>query len=171
VFSNPIPLHNSGLVLLNQYIPMLFERLGLTQDNNFVSDDTQKRAVVWLHYLVTGLTQASEQELVLNKVLCGVAVNVELDSLSLDVSGPQEKLVEGLLNAVMSYWPEAGTTSLDGFRGNWLVRDGILIEAESDWSLTVEKRAYDVLLDKSPFSYSMIKFPWMEKMVRVNWDL
>lgn len=167
--SNPFPLHNSGLVLLNQYFPILFERLGLTQDNNFVSDDAQKRAVVWLHYLVTGLTQASEQELVLNKVLCGLPIDAAMNSYAIELTESEKELVDGLLNAAISHWPAIGACSVDGFRGNWLVREGVLQEEEDRLGLTVEKRTYDLLLDQSPYSFSIIRYAWMEKILYVNW--
>lgn len=70
---------------------------------------------------------------------------------------------------MISYWPAIGNTSVNGFRGNWLVRDGLLTELEDKWELTVEKRAYDVLIHQSPFSFSIIKLPWMEKPLHVTW--
>lgn len=167
--SNPFPLHNSGLVLLNQYFPILFERLGLTQDNNFVSDDAQKRAVVWLHYLVTGLTQASEQELVLNKALCGLPINASIDSNAFQLAEQEKELVDGLLNAAISHWPAIGSSSVDGFRGNWLVREGVLQEEEDRLGLAVTKRIYDLLLDQSPYSFSIVRYAWMEKILYVDW--
>jgi hypothetical protein len=32
----------------------------------------------------------------------------------------------------------------------WLVRDGILQEFEAHWELTVDKRAYDILINQAP---------------------
>ncbi len=43
-----IMVHNAGLVLLNAYMPMLFERLGLIKNNAFVSVEAQTDAV---HYV------------------------------------------------------------------------------------------------------------------------
>jgi hypothetical protein len=66
-------------------------------------------------------------------------------------------------------WPAIGASSIDGFRGNWFVRDGILVEKEDRWDLLIEKRPYDLLLGQSPFSFSVISFKWMNKPIFVNW--
>lgn len=163
-----ITIQNAGVVILNAYVVMLFERLSLVQANAFVSDEAQTDAVHYLQYLVTGASQTEEALLVLNKVLCGISIEVPIKD-GIEVSQEQEALMQGLIEAAISYWPAIGQSSIDGFRGNWLVRDGILREEVERWTLTVEKRAYDILMLKSPFSFSIIKFPWMPKPLYVNW--
>ncbi|KIH83140.1 hypothetical protein UCMB321_3090 [Pseudomonas batumici] len=59
--------------------------------------------------------------------------------------------------------------SIDGFRGNWLVRDGLLANANDRWEMTVKPRPYDVLLAHSPFSFSVIRHSWMDKPLFVTW--
>ena len=88
----------------------------------------------------------------------------------IDISQEHKTLIEGLIEAVIGYWPAIGDTSIEGFRGNWLVREGILREEEDRWTLTVEKKAYDILMLKSPFSFSIIKLPWMTKPLHVSWS-
>ena len=88
---------------------------------------------------------------------------------SITITADQKEVMNGLINAAISYWPSIGETSIDGFRGNWLVRDGLLIEKEDRWELTVEKKAYDLLINQSPFSFSVVKYPWMEKPLYVTW--
>jgi len=39
-----------------------------------------------------------------------------------------------------------------------LVGNGTLTEKEDRWDLIIEKRVYDVLLAKAPFSFSVIFF-------------
>ncbi len=85
------------------------------------------------------------------------------------LSANERILVDGLIKAAIGYWPAIGNCSIDGFRGNWLVRDGLLTEFEDKWELTVEKRSYDILIHKSPFSFSIIKYPWMAKPLHVTW--
>ena len=85
------------------------------------------------------------------------------------ITDEQKELIEGLINAVINYWPAIGQCSIDGFRGNWLVRDGLLTEQDDRWELIVEKRAYDLLINRSPFSFSIIKHPWMKKPLHVTW--
>ena len=49
------------------------------------------------------------------------------------------------------------------------MRNANLVEKNDFWELTVEKRAYDLLIHKSPFSFAIIKYPWMEKPLHVVW--
>jgi hypothetical protein len=159
---------NAGLVLLNSYFLMLLERLRIFTDKAFVSEEAQLDAVHYLQYVVTGLTQTDESLLTLNKVFCGLSPDTPVRD-SIEMTQDQKQLIDGLIQAAVGYWTAIGTTSINGFRGNWLVREGILRETEDRWELTVEKRAYDILLMKSPFSFSIIKLPWMQKPLHVTW--
>ena len=163
-----VAVYNAGLVLLNTYMPMLFERLGLIKNNAFVSDEAQTDAVHYLQYLATGVAQTEEALLILNKVLCGIPIETPIPE-GIEIPEDDKNLIHGLIEAAIGYWSAIGQSSVDGFRGNWLVRDGILREEEDRWELLVEKRSYDILMLKSPFSFSIIKFPWMDKPLHVIW--
>lgn len=163
-----IPVTNAGLVLVNNYIPVLFERLGITHDKNFADETTQCDAVHYLQYLATGSSNTEESLLALNKVICGLSLSQPVKD-GIDISEKQQELIESLLQAVIHHWPSIGNSSINGFRGNWLIRDGLLTEQDDRWELTVERRAYDLLISKSPFSFSVIKHPWMNKPLHVNW--
>lgn len=160
---------NAGIVILNSFIPSLFTRLDLTVGKQFKDNESREKAALYLQYLVTGQQINDDYLLPLNKVLCGLAMNEPIKE-SIEVTSTEKKLMEGLLKATVNYWPSIGQTSVNGFRGNWLVRDGFIIENEERWELVVEKRAYDVLLNRSPFTFSIVKFPWMNKPLYVNWQ-
>jgi hypothetical protein len=163
-----IPVRNAGMVLIASYIPILFERLGLTRDKKFLDTSAQSNAVHYLQYVVSGLGSTEESLLPLNKVLCGLPLSYPVPD-GITITGEQVNLIQGLIQAVIGYWPAIGSTSIAGLRGNWLVRDGLLVELDERWELTVEKRAYDLLIHKSPFSFSIIKYPWMDKPLHVQW--
>lgn len=164
-----IPVVNAGLVLLNSYFPMLFERLKLTSGTRFSSVENQLKAVHYLQYLATGLDLfGDEAYLVLNKVLCGLQIQ-EPVTTNISMTENEKVLMDGLIDAAMGYWPSIGNSSRKGFRGNWIMRNGLLNETANRWTLTVEKKAYDLLIQKSPFSFSIIKFPWMEKPLHIDW--
>jgi hypothetical protein len=165
---NSMPVHNAGCVLTHSYFAMLFERLELMANQRFVNEDAQQRAVHYLQYVVTGLSNTEEHDLPLNKVLCGVPVAQHIVD-SILVPEKHAKLINGMINAIIGHWPANGASSVDGFRGNWLVREGLLIELDDKWELVVEKRAYDLLIARSPFSFSVIKHPWMDKPLHVTW--
>lgn len=164
-----LPVRNAGLVLLQSYFPVLFERLGLIKDKQFNNEEAAQHATHYLHFLVTGLEDSQDPELALNKVLCGLRVAEPIE-YGTTVSPQQQSLMEGLIQSAISYWPAIGDSSINGFRGNWLVRDGMLFEHVDKWELIVEKRPYDLLIHKSPFSFSMIKYPWMLKPIHVTWN-
>lgn len=163
-----IPVKNAGMVLLNNYIPTLLERLQLVNNKQFISNDAQQAAVHYLQYAATGLQNTEEHLLPLNKLLCGMPIEDAM-TVQINVQETQKELIEGLLKAMISYWPTIGQSSVAGLRGNWFVRDGLLTETEERWELTVEKKPYDVLINRSPFSFSIIRYPWMPKPLHVNW--
>ena len=165
-----IAIKNAGLVILNSYIPLLFERMELTRDGEFIHPTAQNDAVHYLQYLVTGADATEEFLLPLNKILCGMDLAVPVtEGIALRID--QEQMMESLIHGLISHWPDAGSHTVDGLRGNWLVRNGILRKEENGWELTVERKAYDLLLMRAPFSFSLIKFPWMEKPLTVKWRL
>ncbi|NND61572.1 MAG: hypothetical protein HKN48_00095, partial [Flavobacteriaceae bacterium] len=157
--NNSISVKNTGLVLLNTYLPILFERLGMVDNGKFKNEEDSLKAVHYLQYLATGISFTEEIYLPLNKVLCGLVIEAPVTG-GLDISEEDKMLIEGLIEAVISHWPDIGNSSIDGFRGNWLVRDGLLKEDEGRWELIVEKKPYDLLINKSPYSFSIVKFPW-----------
>lgn len=163
-----IAVKNAGIVLLSSYIQMLFERLGMVSERKFVSSAAQNEAVHYLQYVITGLSRTEESLLPLNKVLCGLPISHPVQD-GITVTDDQKKLIDGLIKAAIGHWPAIGDTSIDGFRGNWLVRDGLLVEQEDKWELIIEKRPYDVLIHKSPFAFSIIRYMWMEKPLHVTW--
>ncbi|HVY70653.1 MAG TPA: contractile injection system tape measure protein, partial [Verrucomicrobiae bacterium] len=64
-----IYIRNAGLVILAPYVPMLFRRLVLADDERLLKLPT---ALSLLHYLVFGVEECAEWDLVLNKLFCGV---------------------------------------------------------------------------------------------------
>ena len=163
-----IAVRNAGIVLLNTYIPILFERLKLIEENKFLTNEYQVKAVQYLQYVITGMQETEEVYLPLNKVLCGLPVTDAVSDF-IEIADEDKNLINSLIQAAISHWPEIGDCSIDGFRGNWLVREGILVELEDRWELTVDKKAYDVLINRSPFAFSIIKYHWMDKPLHVMW--
>jgi hypothetical protein len=164
----PLRVSNAGLVILQGFMAPLLERLGLTQGGRFVDGSVQRYAVHCLQFLATGCEQTPEIQLMLNKVLCGLPLHEPVEG-GIALQPDQRATCDSLLTAMLGHWGACGSTSADGFRGNWLVRDGSLTEMKDRWDLIVERRAYDVLLARAPFSYSVIKLPWMEKAIYVTW--
>lgn len=168
ILKQEIGVKNAGLVIINAYIPLLFSRLGLTDNQKFNSIESQQAAVHYLQFILTGQEQTEESLLPLNKLLCGMQLTQPVTE-SISISQENKLFLEGLIKAAIGAWQAIGNTSVDGFRSNWLIRDGLLTDRGDSWELTVEKRPYDLLIQRSLFSFSVIKYPWMDKPLHVNW--
>ena len=59
--------------------------------------------------------------------------------------------------------------SIAGFRGTFLLRQGILGQRDGAWLLRVERETYDIVLERFPWSVDWVKLPWMEAPLRVEW--
>ena len=74
-----------------------------------------------------------------------------------------------LLRAVIDHASILGEMSIDGFRGSFLLRKGLLGTRDGAWLLRVEQMTFDVVLERFPWSWTWIKLPWMEGPLRVEW--
>lgn len=162
-----VVIENAGLCLIASYLPSLFKELGYLEDKIFRTRAFAIRAVHLLEYIVTGKRSNPEYRLQLNKILCGCGTN--------DVVGPIKRFgkkevdeADELIRSVVRNWKILNNTSVQGFRDSFLKRKGIVTENETSWTLQVEKKSYDVLLNSLPWSFNMIKLPWMKKMIGVE---
>ncbi len=156
----------AGVVLLHPFLPRLFELLGIAREGKLRQTD---RALCLLHYLATGQRVAPEYELPLPKVLCGLPLEHTAES-DVGLTAMEIEEAETMLQAAIRHWEALGNSSADGLRGTFLVRPGKLSRRDDgDWRLQVEPRSFDILLDQLPWGLGIIKLPWMEKMLWVEW--
>lgn len=140
----------------------------MLKDKKFISFNEQVKAVKLLNYLTTGLRTVEEPETLLNKILVGMDPEQPLSDLS-EISDAEAEMCDSLLNAAIKHWGVLKSTSIDSMRGGFIIRNGRLTFQESDWHLKVERKAIDVLIDKLPWGFSMIKLPWMEYTINTEW--
>ncbi|RTZ46166.1 hypothetical protein EJ377_17150 [Chryseobacterium arthrosphaerae] len=48
-------------------------------------------------------------------------------------------------------------------------RSGKLVITDYDYTLTVERKTQDILLDKLAWGIGLVKLPWQEKFIFINW--
>jgi len=170
---HPIFIGNAGLVLLNPYLPALFERLGLltrTEDGKprIAGVEAQSRAVHLLQYMADERLDAPEPELALNKLLSGVAIAQPIEPGIVASDGDRE-ICDSLIEAVIGNWPIIKNTSIAGLRETFLQRDGRLLRGDAKWDLHVQRKGLDVLVDQMPWTFSLIFHRWMADPVHVTW--
>jgi len=163
-----IYIANAGQVLAAPYLPRLFAMLDLTEGTAFKDRKAAERAVHLLQFMVNESTNSPEYQLVLNKILCGIGAGVPIER-QIDITDREEEAVEGLIQGMIQNWKVIGNTSIAGLRESFLQREGRLQLKDDAWHLLVEPRPYDMLLDQIPWSFSIIKHPWMERIVHVEW--
>lgn len=161
-------LSNSGLVVLWPYYVRFFKQLGLLKEQSFKSTEEQHRAASLLQGLATGQNKSLEFMLPLNKLLCGIPVNNPLEPMD-NLSNEELTDCETLLRAVIEQIPILNNISVDGFRGSFLLREGILKPQPGQWQLYVERETFDVVLDRFPWPFNIVKLPWMEQLLYIEW--
>jgi hypothetical protein len=62
-----------------------------------------------------------------------------------------------------------GNTSVEGLREAFLRREGLMRREADGWTLTVSPRAYDMLLDRLPWGFGVVKLRWMAGPIHVKW--
>ncbi len=163
-----IAVDDGGLPLVWPFLPRFFSYSGLMADGVFLSEPARHRAATLLFHLATGERVADETRLMLPKLLAGI----DLDA----VHDPGEPLdddavaaAEGLLSALIEHAPMLGRISVGGLRSAYLQRPGSLATRDGHWLLRVERKTYDVLLDRLPWSFQWVKLPWMAAPLQVEW--
>lgn len=159
---------NAGLVILHPFFGTYFTRLGLMEANAFLSDQAKERAVLLLQYLATGRTIFEEYELVLNKILCGLPIEQSVP-LEIELAEQEIALTDELFEVLKQRWDKVKNSSTEGIRASFIVREGALELMEEQWSLRVEQRGYDLLLQTLPWAFGFIKTSWMNQILTVEW--
>lgn len=161
-------ISNAGLVLLWQYLGMLFQRLGWVSNGEFTDSISRSRAVILLQFLADGEGVPEESELLLNKILCGMPEDMALEIVD-PLSDTEKDYANQLLVAVTQHWDKLKNTDINGLRATFLMRKGRLRKGADNWQLLVDKGPFDPLLKSLPWSISMVKIGWMDKPVLVEW--
>ena len=159
---------NAGMILLHPFLSTCFSRLQWWSDGQFVDGAARQKAVFLLHFLATGRTEAPEYELVLPKVLCGYSPETQMPG-RLELAPEEYAEADELLGMVLVRWDKMQGTSIEGLRESFLRREGKLFRRNDRLTLVVESHAIDVLLDYLPWNLSLVKLPWLQEILFVEW--
>jgi hypothetical protein len=161
------------MVLLWPFLQRYYELLDRMRNGAFVDFDARSRAIYLLHWLASGQTARHEAGLPLAKVMCGIAPSMPLSAAGQgELDAREQSVSEELLGGVRQNWDKLRNTTAEGLRESFLMRKGRLMHDESGgghWTLMVEAKAYDMLLDTLPWRISMIQLSWMTERLVVQW--
>lgn len=161
-------VQQAGLVLVHPFLKSFFGLTGLLEGRHFVNALAQQKAIYLLHYVATGHITAEEHALVIPKLLCDHPPEEPVETM-IDLSPQELQEADDLLRAVIAQWSLLKNTSPDGLREGFLQRNGKLFAKNGQLYITVEKSAIDVLLDHLPWNLGIIKLPWVNTLIRVEW--
>lgn len=162
---------NAGLCLLAPWFVRLFAMLGYLDEERkkFRGTASKVRAVFLLQYLAFGEEKAwREAELAFTRLLTALPGHVPLPG-HLPLTDEERQTADSMVAGVKANWPQMNGTSVEGFRGSFILREGTLEQEEERWLLTVEEKAYDILLETVPWGFRQIRLPWLKKYVQVKW--
>ena len=161
-------INNAGLILLHPYLSYCFDALVLRDGQAFKDEAAKHKAVQLIGYMAYGEEDIPEWDLVLPKILCGISPTEPVRRF-VPLSEAEKDEANQLLGAVITHWNALGNTSPDGLRGNFLLREGKLEWKEEEWQLYVTQQAYDMLLNRLPWGFSVVGLSWMPWLIKTVW--
>lgn len=166
-----VVVENAGLCLLFLWLQRAFKMLDYTNDSAtcFKDEESQIRAIFLAQYIVNGEEKEyKDTGLEFVKLLVGLPTDAPIPQ-RVALTDKEKQLADKLLEAVKSNWPRIQHASTPTLRMSFIARKGSLEKKEEQWTLTVEEKPYDLLLDGLPWSYRMMMSQWMKIPIYVNW--
>jgi hypothetical protein len=162
-----IAVQNAGLVIAWPFLSTLFSKLGLLENKKIKDDLSMQKALLATHYLVYGNREVDENQLVLNKILCGTTLDFFINTdISLDEM--EKGICDMALKSIIGQWGKV--KSVATLRDSFLQRNGVLkAEDENNFTLIVEKETRDILLRFIPWNLSIIKTTLMQSKLVIDW--
>lgn len=160
-------IQNAGLVLIHPFIKTLFEHCDLLHPKSQQLLNPEL-GVHLLHYIATGKTNAPEYDMVFEKFLCNIPLSQTINR-HIKLSRKHKAQANKVIESVQHNWNPMKTSSVALLRNEFFQRSGKLVVTDHDYSLTVERKTQDILLDKLTWGIGLIKLPWQKKFLFVNW--
>lgn len=163
----------AGLVLLHPWLPALLQACGiaLPAPGEAAAGPALARAAGLLHWLaLADADEPAEWTLPVVKLLLGQAPERPW-ALALQAPDAGTRAEgQALLSAVVAHWGALGGTGPEALRSSFLQRQGLLARRHDHWLLRPEHEAFDLLLDRLPWSLGWIRLPWMAEPLCVEWS-
>ncbi|HET6989720.1 MAG TPA: contractile injection system tape measure protein [Bacteroidia bacterium] len=157
-----------GLALLSPFLPAFFREMKLLENDIFPGDAERYKAIHLLNFIATGKTKAAEYELLLHKLLCGLELTAPVPK-TVKLSSAEKKEAMLFLDDIAEQWTALRTSSGEVLRNTFMRRNGIIEKKEDAWLLRVERGAVDIMLDTLPWTISIVRAPWMQQLLHIEW--
>ena len=161
-----VTVFNSGLVLIWPYLYALFSKLGYVSEEKYINDLSKNKAIISTIFLVTGRTKVKNENLLLNKILCGIDYDFLVDS-SIELNEFEIETCNLALKSVINRWEKI--KNINDLRRWFLQREGLIIEKKDEFNLIVKNKPQDALIKFIPWGFMMIKSKIMKKRITINW--
>lgn len=167
--SEKLYVRNAGIVLLWPFLERYLEKNELMVNGDFIHQEAREQACWLLQQLVIGPdTELFEPHLALPKVLVGMQPETPVNAPEV-ITNEQQLLMDELLTAVMEHVPAWKNLTVANLRKAYLQREGALSARDGQWLLQVKRETYDILLDKLPWPIQLIRLPWLDHLLVVEW--
>lgn len=155
-----------GVLLHPFYIPLFGNLSYLDEDRNLLEP---QRAMHLIHYMITGETGAFESQMQFSKFICGLEP-AEIIDRSIELTSEEKTQADGVLDSALTHWTALKSNSRELLQNEFLKRPG-KISLDGDYlRVMVEKKTVDILLNQLPWNLTMIKLPWFESVIYVEWN-
>ena len=162
-------ISNCGLIIFWPFLYLFFKRMGLIHNEKFKDKLSISKALISTNFFVTGISESDsiDDDLILNKILCGVELDFVLDS-SISLNSAEINICNSLMKNIISQWGKIKST--DSLREWFLVRQGVLTENDNSYVINVNKKPQDLLLKELPWKLNMISSKLIKKRIKIIWN-
>jgi hypothetical protein len=160
-------IQNAGLILIHPFIKTLFEHCELLDPKTQQLTNPALCAHL-LHYIATGKINAPEYDMIFEKFLCNIPMHQTINR-HIKLSRKHKTQAKNVIESVQHNWAPMKKSSAALLQNEFFQRPGKLAITDSDYTLTVERKTQDILLEKLSWGIGLVKLPWQKKFIFVNW--
>lgn len=160
-------VQNAGLILIHPFIKTFFEHCDLLHPKTQQLINPELCAHL-LHYIATGKTNAPEYDMVFEKFLCNIPMHQTINR-HLKLSRKHKTQAKNVIESVQYNWISMKKSSVELLQNEFFQRSGKLVVTDHDYTLIIEQKTQDILLKNLGWGLGLVKLPWKEKFMFINW--
>ena len=160
-------VNNAGLLLVHPFLKQLFEKCNLLNEDKTLRN--AELAAHLLHYVATGQEQEYEHKMIIEKFICNIPISYPIDRNTM-LTPEMKNEAHEMLQAVLQNWEVMKKSSVALLQNEFLQRAGKLTLTDTENPrIIIERKTQDILLGSLPWNLSIIKLPWIKKIIYVEW--